>query len=49
VIGEEAEFDREGAADGEEEVEVERHVEDGERDLLDDQAGEDQRKGGARD
>jgi hypothetical protein len=49
VVGEEAELDRERAADGEEEIEVERNVEDREGNLLDDQAGEDEREGGAGD
>lgn len=49
VVGEETELDREGAADREEQIEVEPHVEDGEGDLLDDQAGEDEREGRARD
>ena len=49
VVGEKAELDRERAADGEEEVEVEGDVEDREGDLLDDQAGEDEREGRAGD
>ena len=45
VVFEEAELDPEGAADREEEVEVEGDVEDREGDLLDDQAREHHREG----
>lgn len=47
VIGDEAELDRERAADREEEVEVEGDVENGEGDLLDDQSRDHKREGGA--
>jgi hypothetical protein len=48
VVGEEAELDREGTGDREEEVEVKREAEDGERDLLDDDRREHHREGRAR-
>src|SRR5262249_21667494 len=46
VVFEQAQLDPEGALDREEEIEVERDVEDREGDLLHDQGGEDEGEGG---